>query len=77
MTRLSRSFKAERADERIEIIDDALIEAIELRPLLLVDPSICSKGAENAGGQWRIDKIIGFIRTASQLQKFFQVLTIK
>jgi hypothetical protein len=26
-----------------------------LRPLLLVDPSICSKGAENAGGQWRID----------------------
>jgi len=55
LTRLSRSFKAERADERIEIIDDALIEAIELRPLLLVDPSICSKGAENAGGQWRID----------------------
>jgi hypothetical protein len=52
---LSRSFKAERADERIEIIDDALIEAIELRPLLLVDPSICGKGAENAGGQWRID----------------------
>lgn len=47
MTRLSRSFKAERGDERIEIIDDALIEAIELRPLLLVDPSICSKGAEN------------------------------
>jgi len=28
LTRLSRSFKAERADERIEIIDDALIEAI-------------------------------------------------
>ena len=28
MTRLSRSFKAERGDERIEIIDDALIEAI-------------------------------------------------
>jgi hypothetical protein len=50
LTRLLRSFKAERADERIEIIDDALIEAIELRPLLLVDPSICSKGAENAGG---------------------------
>jgi hypothetical protein len=27
LTRLLRSFKAERADERIEIIDDALIEA--------------------------------------------------
>ena len=36
------ALRPRRADERIEIIDDALIEAIELRSLLLVDPSICS-----------------------------------
>ena len=54
MTRLSRSFKAERADERVEIIDDALIEAIELRSLLLVDCSIRADGAEKGSGERRI-----------------------
>ena len=37
MARVSRSLEAEGADEGVEVIDDALVEAIELRSLLLVE----------------------------------------
>ena len=57
MGRLSCGFEADRADEGIEIIDDALVEAIELRSLLLVESSICANGAEKASGQRRIDAL--------------------
>jgi hypothetical protein len=52
---LSRGFEADGADEGIEIIDDALIEAIDLRSLLLIDLAICANRAEKAGGDRRID----------------------
>ena len=51
--RVSRGFEAEGADEGVEVINDALIEAIELRSLLLVDSSIRADGAEQAGGKRR------------------------
>jgi hypothetical protein len=52
---LSCGFEANGADQRIEIIDDALVEVIELRPLLLVEAIVCADGAEQAGGQRCID----------------------
>jgi hypothetical protein len=33
LARVSRSLEAEGADEGVEVIDDALVEAIELRSL--------------------------------------------
>ena len=55
MARVSRSFEAEGADEGVEVIDDALVEAIELRSLLLVDSGIRADGAEKGSGERRID----------------------
>ena len=52
---MSCGFEADGADEGVEIIDDALIEAVELRSLLLIDLAICADGAEKAGGERRID----------------------
>jgi hypothetical protein len=52
---LSRGFEADGANEGIEIIDDALIEAIELRSLVLINLAICTDGAEKAGGERRVD----------------------
>ena len=52
---MSRGFEADGADEGIEIIDDALIEAIELRSLLLVEPGIRADGAEKTSGKRCID----------------------
>jgi hypothetical protein len=54
LARVSRGFEAESADEGIEVIDDALVEAIELRSLLLVDSSIRADGAEKGSGERRI-----------------------
>ena len=56
-TPLSCCFEADRANESVEVIDDALIKAVELRPLLLVDSSIRADGAEKAGGKRRIDAL--------------------
>ena len=52
---LLRRFETNGADEGVEIIDDALIEAIELGSLLLIDPGIAADRAEKAGGERRID----------------------
>jgi hypothetical protein len=42
-------------DEGIEIVDDALIEAIELRPPLGFEPFISFEGAEETCHEWGID----------------------
>jgi hypothetical protein len=42
-------------DEGIEILEDALIEAIELRPLLRLEPFISFEGAEETCHEWGID----------------------
>jgi len=52
---LSRCFEADGPYKRVEVIDDTLIEAVELRSFLLVDAGIRADGAEEAGGQWRVD----------------------
>ena len=54
MARLSRRFEAQGAIEGVEVVDEALIEAIELRSLLLVDCSIRADGAEKGSGERRI-----------------------
>jgi hypothetical protein len=46
----SRRFEAEGANERVEVIDDALIEAVELRSLLRADLGIYADGGEKASG---------------------------
>jgi len=52
---LLSGFKADRADESVEVIDDTLIEAVEVRSVLLVDSSVGADGAEKAGDKRRID----------------------
>jgi hypothetical protein len=52
---LSCGFEPSGLDEGIEVIDNALIEAIELRSLGVVDSSIRADGAEKAGGKRGID----------------------
>jgi hypothetical protein len=52
---LSCGFEPDGADESIEVIDNALIEAIELRALLMVDSSIRTDGTEKARGKRSID----------------------
>ena len=51
----SRGFEADGSDEGIEIVDDALIKAIELRSPLGFEPCICLDGAEKACGERGID----------------------
>jgi hypothetical protein len=50
---LSCGFEADGANEGIEIIDNALIEAIELRSPLGLKPCVCFDGAEKACGEGR------------------------
>ena len=52
---MSCGFEADGANESIKIVDDALIEAIELGSLWLIDLVICADGAEKAGDKRRID----------------------
>jgi hypothetical protein len=54
---LSRGFEADSADEGIEIIDNALAEAIDLRSLLLKELSIRAYRAEKARGERRVDAL--------------------
>ena len=51
----SRGFEADCSDEGIEIVDDTLIEAVELRSPLGFEPGICFDGAEKACREWGID----------------------
>ena len=51
----SRGFEANGSDEGIEIVDDALIEAIELRSPLGFEPFVSFDGAEKACREWGID----------------------
>ena len=53
----SRGFEADRSDQGVEIIDDALVEAVELRPPLGFEPSIRLDGAEKACREWGIDAL--------------------
>ena len=52
---LSCGFEADSVDEGIEVIDDALVEAVELRSPLVMEASIRAYGAEKAGGKRRIN----------------------
>jgi hypothetical protein len=52
---LSRGLEADGGNEGIEIIDDALIEAIKLRSPLGLKPAVSFDGAEKACGEWRVD----------------------
>jgi hypothetical protein len=45
---LSCGFEADRANKSFKVIDDPLIEAIELRSLLVVDSGVCTDGVEKA-----------------------------
>ncbi len=51
----SRGFEANGSDESVEIVDDALIEAIELRSPLGFELGGCFDGAEKACRERRID----------------------
>jgi hypothetical protein len=54
---LSCGFEADSADKGVKIINDALVEAVELSAVLLVEPSIRAYGAEKAGREGRIDAL--------------------
>jgi hypothetical protein len=50
----SRGFKADSSDEGIEVVDNALIEAVELSSSLAFELCVCFDGAEKACGERRI-----------------------
>jgi hypothetical protein len=54
---LSCGFETDGLDERIKIIDYAVVEAVELRALLVREFGICADGAKKAGGQRGIDPL--------------------
>ena len=51
----SRGFEADRSDEGVEIVEDALVKAVELRSPLGFELSIRLEGAEKARREWGID----------------------
>lgn|SRR6185503_21095266 len=53
----SCGFEAESdgADEGAEVIDDALVEVVELRPSLFVELGVSADGTEKPGGERRVD----------------------
>ena len=53
----SSGFEADGADKFIEIIDDALVEAVELGALPRRQPGVPLDGVEKAGGERRIDAL--------------------
>ena len=57
MAPLLCGFEGDRADESVEVIDDTLIEAVEVRSVLLVDSSVGADGAEKAGDKRRINAL--------------------
>jgi hypothetical protein len=54
---MSRGFEADSSDEGVQIVDDTLIEAIELRPPLRFESCICFDWAEKACREGRIDAL--------------------
>src|ERR1700740_3724395 len=51
----SRGFETDSSDEGVEIVDDTLVEAIELRSPLGLKPGICFDRVEKASRKWRVD----------------------
>jgi hypothetical protein len=51
----SRGFEANSSDESLEIVNDALIEAVELRSPLGFKLGICFDGGEKACRERRMD----------------------
>jgi hypothetical protein len=50
-----RGFEANGADKPVEVVNDALIEAIELGSALMAEPGISCDRAEKARGKRRVD----------------------
>ena len=48
-------FEADSLDECVKVIDDAVIEAVELRPLLIRDFGVGADGAEETLRKRRVD----------------------
>jgi hypothetical protein len=49
--------ETERANQGVEVIDDALVEAIKLGPLVILEAGICADGAEKTGCERRVDAL--------------------
>ena len=55
MGRRSRGFEADGLNEPVEIVDDALVEAVELLSVLVLEAGVGRDGREEAGGQRGVD----------------------
>src|SRR5271166_2100711 len=53
--RRSCGFEADGLNELVEIVDDALVEAVELRSVLALEAGVGLDGREEAGGQRGVD----------------------
>jgi hypothetical protein len=53
-------FDADGADESVEIVDDAVIEAIELGSLVWVEAAVAGHGVEEAGRERGVDALEEF-----------------
>ena len=57
MWHVSRGFEADGVDERVEVVDDALVEAIELRSALALERGVGPHRRQQAGGQRGVDAL--------------------
>ena len=57
MRHVSRGFESDGVDERVEVIDDALVEAIELRSALAGKRGVGPHWRQQAGGQRSVDAL--------------------
>jgi hypothetical protein len=54
---MSRSFEADGVDERVEVVNDALVEAVELRSALAGKRGVGLDRRQQAGGQRGVDAL--------------------
>ena len=65
-----RGFEADGSHEGVEIVDDALVEAIKLRSPLELEPGIRFEGAEKACREGRIDAFEELQEDAERVNDF-------
>jgi len=57
LTGKSRGLQTDSLEESVEVIDDALMEAVKLRLALAAEPFVAVHRGKQAGGERRVDSL--------------------
>lgn len=52
--------QSDGVEERVEVVDETLVQAIELMPLLVSESGIRRDGSKEPGGQWGVHALEEF-----------------